>query len=123
MKKFDHVDYVFCNRFTNEIITISTTSTIKAKVCFDHGLNEKLWKIIEKKEIYRTEGIRTNLTKKQLLEILASFNDDEELPLLVDYSTRHGQPEYYFDNPDTDYGLCYDAIEKKFVAWAGEFEC
>ena len=47
----------------------------------------------------------------------------EVKPLLVDYSTRHGQPEYYFDNPDTNYGLCYDAIEKKFVAWAGEFEC
>ena len=125
MEKFDLIEYVLCNRKTHEIITISTTSTLKAKACHDHGPNDRDWKIVEKKTVYRTEGIQTHLTKKQMLEILASFDDDEELPLLVDYSTYYSgvTSTYYFSDCDTNWGICYDAVERQFVTYAGEFEC
>ena len=65
--------------------------------------------------------MKKHLTNAQLIEILMKRDPNEEVDLMVDYSTWCDDADYT-ENTDTD-GLCYVVEDNQLVINAGEFEC
>ena len=65
--------------------------------------------------------MRKHLTNAQLIEILIQRDPNEEVDLMVDYST-FWDSAYYTEITDDD-GLCYVENENQLVINVGEFEC
>ena len=67
------------------------------------------------------KAIRKHLTNKELIEILSQRNPNEEVNILVDYSTCYGA-EKYSEIKEQD-GVCFVEEDNQLVINNGEFEC
>jgi hypothetical protein len=65
--------------------------------------------------------MKKHLTNAQLIEILMKRDPNEEVDLMVDYSTFWDDADY--TEITNDDGLCYVVEDNQLVINVGEFEC
>lgn len=110
MRRFSHFQYVLQNRKTGAIVQFNSQFH-KDQACFDNGLIGNDFKIVSKDAIYTRDDVYTGVTKKQLMQLLATLDDDDVVPFKV--ANYHSC--YAVDNDDDGDGLCLDMQDNTLV--------
>jgi len=121
MKRLQGYKYYLENYENAEMREIFSAYSLKAQACKEQGLNEKEWKVVRKEMVWTERGFQKNLTKAQLLKILANFQDDDEIKVDVEYNLWDYSNQVL--QMSIDDGLCYDEENNSFHIFAGDFEC
>lgn len=110
-------DYTLRHVKTGE--EVSAEGIDKKDVCARLGLKEHQYQVVSKKPIYRTVTTKKNLTNAELINILSQCNPNDEVDILVDYSSYYHTNDYNFESED---GLSYVVEDNQLVVFAGEFD-
>lgn len=110
MKKFTHYAYLLQDRKTGANLTINSPLD-KKNACIANGLNPNQFTIVSKVPQFTRDGVYTGVTKKQLMQLLATLDDNDIVPFKV----VNGYSRYLVDNDDDGDGLCLDMQDNTLV--------
>lgn len=98
---------------------ISAEGISKKDICARLGLKEHQYQVASQESICRTVTTKKNLTNAELINILSQRNPDDEVDILVDYSSYYRYNTYNFEPED---GLSYVVEDNQLVVSAGDFD-
>lgn len=98
---------------------VSAEGISKKDACARLGLKEHQYQVASKERICRTVTTKKNLTNAELINILAQRNPNDEVDILVDYSSYYHTNDYNFESED---GLSYVVEDNQLVIFAGDFD-
>ena len=110
MKKLTHYIQTLQDRKTGATITINSLLD-KKNTCIANGLNPNQFTIVSKVPHYTRDDVYTGVTKKQLMQLLATLDDDDVVPFKV--ANYHSC--YVVDDDDDGDGLCLDMQDNTLV--------